>query len=110
MRPTILVLLAASAASVMAGNCHQSSKYCGRSLLHIGNYINQIEKAIHNAGTNPDHMMDTLFYCFGGDDGAIDVLKDCGPGRCHDAGAGKDDYCTSSAKFKLVEQYVETVE
>ncbi|KAJ7791218.1 hypothetical protein B0H14DRAFT_2936543 [Mycena olivaceomarginata] len=80
MRSTILVLLAASATSVMAGNCHQSSKYCGRSLLYIG------------------------------DDGAIDVLKDCGPGRCHDAGAGKDDYCTSSAKFKLVEQYAGTVE
>ncbi|KAJ7354075.1 hypothetical protein DFH08DRAFT_669665, partial [Mycena albidolilacea] len=51
-----------------------------------GNYINQIEKATHNAGTNPDHMMDTVFYCFGGDDGAINVEKDCGPRRCHDAG------------------------
>ncbi|KAJ7791215.1 hypothetical protein B0H14DRAFT_3500760 [Mycena olivaceomarginata] len=107
MRPTLLVLIAASAASVMAGGCKVSLDYCGRSLLHIGNYINQIEAAIKRAKTNPDHMMDTLFHCYGGDDGEISVVKDCGQGRCHDSGAGKSDYCASSARFKLVEQYAE---
>ncbi|KAJ7354078.1 hypothetical protein DFH08DRAFT_984327 [Mycena albidolilacea] len=107
MHPTLLVLIAASATSVMAGGCKVSLNYCGHSLLHIKNYSNQIEAAIKQARTNPDHMMDTLFHCYRGDDGEISVMKDCGQGQCHDSGAGKSDYCASSATFKWVEQYTE---
>ncbi|KAJ7860407.1 hypothetical protein B0H14DRAFT_3446076 [Mycena olivaceomarginata] len=64
---TIIVL--ASATYTMAGNCSRGLSYCGRSLLHIGNYANQIEAAIQKAHTNPSHMLDTLFYCLGRDNG-----------------------------------------
>ncbi|KAF7364941.1 Maltose permease [Mycena venus] len=107
MRPTILVLVAASALSAMAGSCTSGLSYCGRSLLHIGNYINQIERAIADAHTDPEHFMDTLFHCMFSNDGEIKVQKDCGPGKCHDSGAGKSDYCVSGMRFALVEQYAE---
>ncbi|KAF7364922.1 hypothetical protein MVEN_00362800 [Mycena venus] len=72
-----------------------------------GNYINQIEQAISDAHTDPDHFMDTLFFCYGGSNGDIKVKKDCGPGKCHDSGNGQSDYCVSGLRFALVEQYAE---
>ncbi|KAJ7354074.1 hypothetical protein DFH08DRAFT_955493 [Mycena albidolilacea] len=44
---TIIVL--SSAAYAKARNCSRGLSYCGRSLLHIGNYANQIEAAIEKA-------------------------------------------------------------
>ncbi|KAJ7806802.1 hypothetical protein B0H14DRAFT_2324139, partial [Mycena olivaceomarginata] len=58
-----------------------------------GNYADQIEKAIQKAHTDPAHMFDTLFYCIGGSNGDIEVIKDCAPGRCVDSGSGKSDIC-----------------
>ncbi|KAJ7816475.1 hypothetical protein B0H13DRAFT_1486968, partial [Mycena leptocephala] len=58
-----------------------------------GNYADQIEAAVRKAHTKPGHMLDTLFYCLGGSNGDIEVIKDCAPGRCVDAGSDKSDLC-----------------
>ncbi|KAJ7791208.1 hypothetical protein B0H14DRAFT_2395796 [Mycena olivaceomarginata] len=105
---TIIVL--ASATYTMAGNCSRGLSYCGRSLLHIGNYANQIEAAIQKAHTNPSHMLDTLFYCLGGDNGDIQVVQDCGAGRCADSGPKKSDICLPSSRIHLILEKVDAEE
>ncbi|KAJ7791219.1 hypothetical protein B0H14DRAFT_2395839 [Mycena olivaceomarginata] len=95
---TIIVL--ASAAYATARNCSRGLSYCGRSLLHIGNYANQIEAAIEKAHTDHAHLLDTLFYCF--EDGNIQVIKDCGSGRCADGGAKNSDICLPSSRIHLI--------
>ncbi|KAJ7354077.1 hypothetical protein DFH08DRAFT_803995 [Mycena albidolilacea] len=54
-------------------------------IVLASNYANQIEAAIQKAHTNPSHMLDTLFYCLGGDNSDIQVMQDCGAAAsdCH---------------------------
>jgi hypothetical protein len=65
-----------------------------------GNYANQIEAAIEKAHTDHAHLLDTLFYCF--EDGNIQVIKDCGSGRCADGGAKNSDICLPSSRIHLI--------
>jgi hypothetical protein len=67
-----------------------------------GKYSDQIEAAIQKAHTNPNHLLDTLFYCIGRSNGDIEVIKDCGPGRCADAGSGKSDICLPASQIHLI--------
>ncbi|KAJ6527067.1 hypothetical protein B0H19DRAFT_1084119 [Mycena capillaripes] len=100
---TIFVAVAlTSATHTMADNCQRGLSYCGRTLLHKGNYADQIEAAVCKAHTNPGHMLDTLFYCIGGSNGDIEVIKDCAPGRCVDAGSDKSDICLASSRIHLI--------
>jgi hypothetical protein len=67
-----------------------------------GKYSDQIEAAIQKAHTNSNHLLDTLYYCLGGSNGDIEVIKDCGPGRGADAGSGKSDICLPASRIHLV--------
>ncbi|KAJ7855569.1 hypothetical protein B0H13DRAFT_2079557 [Mycena leptocephala] len=98
----VLAVSLASATYTMADNCKRGLSYCGRGLLQKGNYADQIERAIQKAHTDPAHMFDTLFYCIGGSNGDIEVIKDCAPGRCVDSGSGKSDVCLAASRIHLV--------
>ncbi|KAF7364923.1 Maltose permease [Mycena venus] len=102
MKFTAIIIALASATYTMAGNCDRGLSYCGRSLLHVGKYAPQTEEAVQKAGTNPAHMLDTLFYCVGGKNGDIEVIKDCGSGRCADSGPGKSDICLPTSRIHLI--------
>ncbi|KAM0559903.1 hypothetical protein ACHAPJ_003853 [Fusarium lateritium] len=86
--------LAVIAPIAEAKNCVKGYTYCGYVLLRRGNYYNQIDSALKNAGqgTDNNHINNSLFYCKGGNNGDINFRKYCG-GSCHDGGDGNNDTC-----------------
>ncbi|KAJ7261163.1 hypothetical protein C8J57DRAFT_969499, partial [Mycena rebaudengoi] len=77
---------------VVAKNCTPGLQYCGRTrLLRIGeNYIEQMDAAVKKARIDPNHVLDTLYYCVGGTNGDIRVINDCGADACIDGGENSD--------------------
>ncbi|KAJ4322671.1 hypothetical protein N0V84_004696 [Fusarium piperis] len=91
----MFLLTAALASLGEARNCKSGISYCGSTLLNIGDYSNQINKALKSAGqpTNDfTRAQNSLFYCEGGKHGDIRYTKLC-PGGCKDHGNGKSDTC-----------------
>ncbi|KAF1966546.1 hypothetical protein BU23DRAFT_486245 [Bimuria novae-zelandiae CBS 107.79] len=78
-------------------NCRYGFSYCGKTLLNVGNYENDIKKALSARGqpTDAAHILYSLFNCDGFLDGSIQFIQYCGTGGCIDAGAGNDDKCTA---------------
>ncbi|KAJ7852603.1 hypothetical protein B0H13DRAFT_1904505 [Mycena leptocephala] len=92
---TIFVAVAlTSATHTMADNCHEVSAVAAAP--------SSTKAAVRKAHTKPGHMLDTLFYCLGGSNGDIEVIKDCAPGRCVDAGSDKSDLCLASSRIHLI--------
>jgi uncharacterized protein (DUF2147 family) len=69
--------------------------------------VDQIMDAIEEAQSNPAHMLDTLFFCAGGPNGDIRVIKDCGNSLCADAGPGKSDMCVAASRIHLTLEVAE---
>ncbi|KAH7233484.1 hypothetical protein BKA59DRAFT_549740 [Fusarium tricinctum] len=86
--------LAALAPVAEARNCRQGLTYCGYVLLRRGNYLNQIDAALKNAGVdaNNNNINQSLFYCQGGNNGDIQFRKQCKKG-CNDGGDKHNDSC-----------------
>ncbi|KAJ4264523.1 hypothetical protein NW762_005725 [Fusarium torreyae] len=86
--------LAVIAPVAEAKNCQKGLTYCGYVLLRRGNYYNQIDASLKNAGqkTDNNHINNSLFYCQGGNNGDISFRKYCG-GSCKDGGDGNSDKC-----------------
>ncbi|KAJ3492673.1 hypothetical protein NLG97_g5231 [Lecanicillium saksenae] len=93
----VKITLAAAAtlvATAFARNCTPGLVYCGWNLLRVGNYQEQVNRAISQKGWNVNgkNIHDTLFNCLGGPNGEIDVLDWCS-GNCADGGEGHNDFC-----------------
>ncbi|KIM41489.1 hypothetical protein M413DRAFT_27828 [Hebeloma cylindrosporum] len=84
----------AFAGFALARNCTPGLRYCGSTLLDIGNYQGQIDQALADAGVQEvDNGKSALFFCQGGDNGVIQFIRECTVGQCVDAGTGNDDHC-----------------
>ncbi|KAK1774656.1 hypothetical protein QBC45DRAFT_396830 [Copromyces sp. CBS 386.78] len=94
-RAVLFGLAASFSALVSADNCKKSLFYCGNSLLHKGNYYDQIVAALKAGGqpTDDAHIHNALFYCTGGPNGEITYQMYCGGAGCVDGGSGKSDHC-----------------
>ncbi|KAM0192671.1 hypothetical protein ACHAPI_008028 [Fusarium lateritium] len=91
---TIVVAALASLAPIAeARNCRQGLTYCGYVLLRRGNYYNQIDAALEDAGvqSNSNNINNSLFYCQGGNNGDIQFKRQCK--SCKDGGDKHDDSC-----------------
>lgn len=64
-------------------------------VLFIGNYYNQIYQALvdNNQPTDSEHVNDSLFYCTGGSNGAIEFEYFCAAGVCTNGGNNNNDSC-----------------
>ncbi|KAJ7261113.1 hypothetical protein C8J57DRAFT_1719866 [Mycena rebaudengoi] len=104
MKFTAILVALGSASFVVAKNCTPGLQYCGRTLLCIGNYIEQMDAAVKKAKIDPNHVLDTLYYRVGGTNGDIRVIKDCGAGACIDGGEGNSDRCAAASRIHLIFQ------
>ncbi|KAF2688201.1 hypothetical protein K458DRAFT_332874 [Lentithecium fluviatile CBS 122367] len=105
MKPSTIftaIALVATSELVSARNCKTGLNYCGRLLLSIGNYEQQVHQALVDSGqpTDKKHIDDALFHCDGGKNGDIHFLMFCGENRCVDGGTDRNDYCPSSRLFR----------
>ncbi|KFY25952.1 hypothetical protein V491_01539 [Pseudogymnoascus sp. VKM F-3775] len=88
----IATVLAVFATGAIADNCTPGLEYCGKTLLSVGKYQEQIDQAVYDAKQQLlDNGKGDLFYCIGGDNGVIQWKAHCT--ECIDAGHGKSDFC-----------------
>ncbi|PMD60383.1 uncharacterized protein K444DRAFT_560923 [Hyaloscypha bicolor E] len=89
-RTTMIIALATAA---VARNCTPGLKYCGRTLLDIGNYADQIAQALADSNKGDSNGgRDDLFNCIGGSSGVIKFESICSNG-CATEPAGVSDKC-----------------
>ncbi|PHH91516.1 hypothetical protein CDD83_185 [Cordyceps sp. RAO-2017] len=93
MKLSITLVAMSLLAGALGRNCKNGVRYCGRTLLSIGDYEDQIRHKCDGGGSHcfNEGAEDTLFYCndiFGN----VEYTQYCSNG-CTDGGAGNNDYC-----------------